>query len=122
MNRGVPRLSLIAALAIVTANWVSAALHPDTGLYAFETYGAEQYGATPQNWAIAQDNRGIMYFGNTDGVLEFDGFTWRFIKANGGVRALAVSRAGTVYVGGAGNDFGYLKPDSRGLLQFVSLA
>lgn len=30
------------------------------------------YNAGIQNWAIAQDERGVMYFGNNSGLLEFD--------------------------------------------------
>lgn len=29
------------------------------------------YNAGIQNWAIAQDERGVMYFGNNSGLLEF---------------------------------------------------
>ena len=33
-----------------------------------------------QTWAIIQDQRGIMYFGNNNGVLEFGGNNWRLIE------------------------------------------
>ncbi|HNO10424.1 MAG TPA: hypothetical protein PKI67_05820 [bacterium] len=40
-------------------------------------YFPQEYRAQSQNWSIVQDHRGLMYFGNNDGVLEFDGIRWR---------------------------------------------
>lgn len=40
-------------------------------------YSVSDYNAGIQNWAIAQDERGVMYFGNNSGLLEFDGSAWR---------------------------------------------
>ncbi len=63
-----------------------------------------------------------MYFGNTDGVLRFDGVNWQLIKTqkNTAVRALAIGKDGRIYVGGQ-SEFGYLVPDSSGVLNFHSL-
>ncbi len=112
-----------AVLAITLAPvLVRGALSPETGSYIFRRYLYDQYGASPQNWAIAQDRRGIMYFGNTDAVLEFDGQSWRSIRLSNSsaVKAVTVDKSGTVYVGGQGI-FGFLKPDASGNMQFVSL-
>jgi hypothetical protein len=43
-------------------------------------YTPKQYGAHPQNYAIVQDQYGVMYFANGNGVLEHDGATWRLIS------------------------------------------
>jgi len=85
-------------------------------------YTPKEYGFGSQNWAIAQDNRRVMYFGNSDGVLEFDGNQWRIIKTanNSFVRSLATDSNGTVYIGASG-EFGYLYPDSTGLQSYISL-
>lgn len=37
------------------------------------SYSVSDYNVGIQNWAIAQDERGVMYFGNNSGLLEFDG-------------------------------------------------
>ena len=73
-----------------------------------------------QNWSIAQDKEGVMYFGNTMGVLEYDGFTWRAIPFPSIVRSVSSDKRGQIFVGAQG-DFGYLEPDSTGANQFVSL-
>jgi len=78
------------------------------------------YKAAQQNWAIVQDKRGVMFFGNNSGVLEYDGVTWRLIGTPSVVRSLAIDSAGRIYVGITG-DFGYLHPDSLGRYQYRSL-
>lgn len=86
-------------------------------------YAPDEYNAGEQNWSVVQDKRGIMYFGNTNGVLEYDGSQWRQIPVsnNSLVRSLAVDNDGTVFVG-AVNEFGYLSPDKKGKLHYVSLS
>jgi class 3 adenylate cyclase len=115
----------VVAILVVAILWIpllQAGLNEETGLYDFQTWTAKQFDASPQNWAIAQDSRGIMYFGNTNGLLQFDGVSWRLIKLPNGSGAMSVTidATGTVYVGGSG-DFGLLRPDATGKLHFVSL-
>ena len=85
-------------------------------------YLPQEYKAASQTWAIVQDKRGVMYFGNREGILEYDGVSWRKIQTTNGtvVRSLAIDLKGTIFVGGVG-EFGYLAPDSIGQLKFVSL-
>ncbi|MBD8525379.1 hybrid sensor histidine kinase/response regulator [Pseudomarimonas arenosa] len=85
-------------------------------------FDRRSYGASAQNWTVVQDQRGIIYVGNTDGVLEFDGQRWRLIKTERGtvVRSMAVDADGRVWVGAVG-DIGYLAPDAKGSMQFVSV-
>jgi len=89
--------------------------------YFFEHFGPEDYQHYPQNWSIIQDRRGVIYAGNTDGVLEFDGVSWRCIVTPTTVRSLTLGQDGKVYVGISG-DFGYLAPDSSGTFGYVSLS
>ncbi len=84
-------------------------------------YTPEHYNSLSQNHAIIQDNRGVMYFGNNGGILEFDGVNWRKIKVkNNLVRSLAINKHGRIYFG-ARNEFGYLMPDSVGEQKYHSL-
>jgi serine phosphatase RsbU (regulator of sigma subunit)/ligand-binding sensor domain-containing protein len=95
------------------------------GIPLIRNYTPQEYESVgEQNWAAVQDYRGVMYFGNNDdGVLEYDGNTWRQIKIPNKsiVRSLAIDSFGTIYVG-AVDEFGYLAPDKTGLLQYVSLS
>ncbi|WP_397547111.1 ATP-binding protein [Rhodothermus marinus] len=85
-------------------------------------YAPQDYGQFPQNWAVVQDRRGVIYVGNVDGVLEFDGVRWRLLRTatNTIVRSLDVDSTGRLYVGAQG-DFGYFWPDSLGVLRYRSL-
>lgn len=93
-----------------------------TGAFWLHNYTPEEYRAHNQNWAIAQDHRGVMYFGNGKGILEYDGASWNLIPINDKriVRSLARSADGQIFAGGYG-DMGYLAPDTALRLQFVSL-
>ncbi len=97
--------------------------HPEAGFPVDARHFApEEYGAFMQNWAVVQDGRGLIYVANNYGILEYDGESWRLIRTRTStiVRALARDSAGTVYVGMQG-DFGYLKSNAAGELQYVSL-
>ncbi len=83
-------------------------------------YHATEFKAHMQNWAITQDHRGILYFANKEGVLEYDGGHWNLIKVSRDVRSLDVDGNGTVFVGAIG-DLGFLEPNLKGDLEFVSL-
>ncbi|MCB0395874.1 MAG: SpoIIE family protein phosphatase [Flavobacteriales bacterium] len=80
------------------------------------------YPALAQNHSIVQDNRGIMYFGNQEGVLEYDGSRWNKITVGDDylVKSLARDSSGRVLVGSL-SEFGYLKPDEKGDLRYESL-
>ncbi|MFN8255315.1 MAG: triple tyrosine motif-containing protein [Bacteroidales bacterium] len=92
------------------------------GIPFIQNYKKTQYNAATQNWAIMQDKRGIMYFGNNEGVLEFDGNNWNLfpIPNHSIVRSLAVDEKGTIWVG-ADNEFGYLATDNQGKRYYQSL-
>jgi hypothetical protein len=96
----------------------TAAIPASTGV---RHIGPEVYHAAPQNWSVVEDNRGILYFGNTSGVLEFDGVHWRLIKLPNQSPAFALSKAadGRILVGGDG-EAGWLAPDAAGTMVYVS--
>jgi serine phosphatase RsbU (regulator of sigma subunit)/ligand-binding sensor domain-containing protein len=87
-----------------------------------QAYPATLYGSAVQNWGIGQDERGIMYFANDQGVLEYDGRNWRLftLPNHEPVRSIRVAEKGVVYIGGVG-EFGYLSPNNKGMLEYRSL-
>ena len=94
----------------------------EKGFLPIHNYSHKAYNGQPQNWAIVQDKRGVMYFGNNEGVLEFDGMNWRLIETlnETNVRSLACDDKGNIYVGAVG-EIGYLSADSTGKMMFFSL-
>ncbi len=83
-------------------------------------YAYQDYGSAPINWWVLEDKNGLMYFANGPGVLQYDGVNWNLIKVKNGTRCLVQDEEGTIYVGGA-SDFGLLKPDDTGKMQYHSL-
>lgn len=94
----------------------------ERGLLLSTYYSPLDYKAGNQNWSIVQDQRGIMYFANSLGILEYDGSTWRNIPVsnNSNARSLAIDEKNTIYVG-AYNELGYLSSSNSGNLYYHSL-
>ncbi len=92
-------------------------------------YSSKVYKAHVQNWSLTQDSRGVIYIGNGDGVLEFDGNNWRIIPITKGKGTsfsmfypnFAEEQKNKVYVGST-NEFGYLSPNQKGYLEYQSLS
>ena len=92
------------------------------GIPLIKNYTTNDYKASEQNWSICEDKRGVIYVGNTSGIIEFDGYNWKLIPLLNGsiVRSLATDNNGTVYAGGVG-EFGYLAPDINGKMRYNTL-
>ena len=93
----------------------------ESGLPYIENYTSDDYKSSPQNWEIMEGNDGFMYFGNTVGVMQYDGSTWNTIKLENKslVRSLAKNKE-KIFVGGV-HELGYLEPNELGKLQLHSL-
>lgn len=81
-------------------------------------------GGHPQVFKIAQDNRGVIYFGNGQdiGVKYWDGSRFGTVATTykSFVQCVESDENGRIYVGGRG-EFGYLEVDSIGQLVFFPL-
>ncbi|MEG2100050.1 MAG: triple tyrosine motif-containing protein [Flavobacterium sp.] len=93
------------------------------GLPDIRNYKRNEYKGGTQNWNIDQDKNGNLYFANNNGLLQFDGATWRKYPLPNltSVRCLKIDKSGKIFVGGY-NEFGYFKPDHSGRLKYTSLA
>ena len=64
-------------------------------------YTTNHYRASNQNWAIAQGSDGVLYFGNDNGLLSFDGTNWKAVPSilhNLQDPALFIDDDGSAYV------------------------
>ncbi len=116
------KISLLVALFGLLISSLHAQYNP-YGLPYIRNYHFAQTGGGEQNWCITQDQRGVIYVGNEEeGILEFDGSSWRTIPVPNNVitRSIITGEDGVVYAGLEG-DFGRLEPDYRGSLHFSSL-
>lgn len=95
----------------------------EIGVPVIQNFERSFYNAGTQNWSIAQGSNGVLFFGNNQGLLRYDGQFWRtFPVPNGSnVRSMHYStKAGVLFVG-AYNELGYFTNDSLGATVYVSL-
>jgi len=92
----------------LTTSLIHAADIKSIGVPYIENYPKSVYASGNQNWSIAKDNKGVMYFGNAEGLLTFDGKYWQKYQMPNRqiVRSVATDQNGKIYTGGFG-EFGY---------------
>ncbi len=85
-------------------------------------YYKSAYNAGTENRSIIEDQNGIMYFANLEGLLSFDGSSWKLysIPNKTIIRSIAMGKDNRIYAGGQ-DDFGYFSPDQNGKISFTSL-
>jgi diguanylate cyclase (GGDEF)-like protein len=99
-----------------------AALAAERGLPQITIYPAEVHKAGPQSFDLAQDERGILYFGNLQGLLSYDGAWWRLLKLPDDQAALSVATDSHGRIAlGLVSDFGYLDRGAGGAQVYRSL-
>lgn len=85
-------------------------------------YSPEEYSGGDTNFDITQDNHGFLYVANTEGIIIYDGKSWRLVPVNGrAARVVEYSEKYGVLVGTV-NDFGWIKKDTNHSFYYESLA
>lgn len=82
------------------------------------------YKASDQNWDAVQDSAGRLFFANLNGVLMYDGRTWKTIELGprlASAFSLDKDESGRIFVG-ADNEFGYLGHEHNGAMKYYSLS
>jgi len=92
------------------------------GRKAIFNFAKSEYKAATQSWDIAEDKRGLLYFANNDGLLEYNGRDWQLYKVDNQtiVRSVAIDDQGRIFTG-AQNELGWFNSDENGKLQYHSL-
>jgi DNA-binding CsgD family transcriptional regulator len=88
-------------------------------------YITKDYKAGNQNWTIAQGYDGVMYIGNNNGLLRFDGTNWSLHKLPNGLSVKSIlidtfEETERIYVGSF-EEFGYFTTDNTNQLVYHSL-
>ena len=110
-------LYLLVFLCLLLSSFsVNADTIKSIGVPYVQNYTKSVYQSGNQNWAIAKDKKGIMYFGNAQGLLTYDGRYWQqYLMPNRQiVRAVAAGDNEVIYTGSFG-EFGYWSPHNRKL-------
>ncbi len=110
------------ALLLVVQFYVSGLAQNTIGLPEIINYPKQAYKAGTQNWDICQDENGLLYFANNEGLLSFDGTYWKIYPLPNKtiVRSVAIADDNNIYTGGQ-DEIGYFSPDSSGSLTYRSL-
>src|ERR1700730_12591994 len=76
----------------------------ELGRPLYQFFSTREYGGDNQNWSAVQDRAGLLFFGNNNSVLDYDGQRWDHIPVPGGaaIHGLAIDSSGIIWVGGEG--------------------
>lgn len=85
-------------------------------------YSATEYKAHNRNYDVACDSYGSVFVANYDGILYYDGASWRRIQTPRKSRVTRVVKGpdGRIWTSGP-NVFGYLEPDINGRLKLHTI-
>jgi signal transduction histidine kinase len=87
----------------------------------FHEFDGSLYRASSVSYRVVEDEDGILYFGNENGMLEFDGTHWDLYQKPNFGRIENLKIVGDkIYTIGAG-DIGYFQRDSLGQMKYFSL-
>lgn len=122
MHRTISWIGGIVGIALFFQYEMAYSQEINLGTPPVYNFSKQKFGAGTQTWDVSVDERGIIWFANNGGLLEFDGTHWRLHPLPNGtiVRSARTSNDGNVYVGGQ-DDFGYFSPDARGVMHYHSL-
>ncbi|WP_456311830.1 ligand-binding sensor domain-containing protein [Pseudomonas shirazensis] len=93
------------------------------GVPFITNYNPKTYKAASENWDVLQDSKGMMFFANHFGIMQFDGVRWSIVTQPDNksmVRSLAIDKNDKMFVGAQG-DFGFVVQLANGQYKYTSL-
>lgn len=93
------------------------------GLPAVTNFSKQAFKGGLQTWDIKQDESGVVYFANNEGVLAYNGKYWHTYPLPNKtiVRSIELTSDNKMFVGGQ-DELGYFEFTNSGNLKFISLA
>ena len=85
-------------------------------------YSALTYEGGNQNWMISQDKNQHLYFANNEGLLEFNGSSWKLYPSPNETIIRSVKVIGNRIYTGCYMEFGFWKRQDDGRLKYTSLS
>jgi len=86
-----------------------------------QNYGIIDYEAGNQNWSITQGGDKHLFFGNNNGLLEFNGALWNLYPSPNGTIIRAVFEKDDLIYSGCYMELGFWKRNEFGNLEYTSL-
>jgi ligand-binding sensor domain-containing protein/DNA-binding CsgD family transcriptional regulator len=117
--------TLLRSVALLLLFLLSSHVHAQfqsIGSPLVQNFSKSQYHSGNKNWSVSKDKRGIMYFGNSEGLLVYDGSNWQLYptKNNLIIRSVTCDSGNKVYTGAYG-EFGYWSYNTAGRFVYTSL-
>ena len=84
-----------------------------------QVFFLKDYSFNSKSYSIAQNHQGIIFVGNFNGILEYNGSSWKQHKFSG--RPLMAANAEKIIFAGGLNEFGFLSTNTINQSEFVSL-
>lgn len=121
MKNSIYRLKYLFLGIFISLNSVFT-VEASTFMPLVSNFTSRQYHASIQNWCCTQDDDGIMYFANNDGLLTFDGTFWKHFSVPGNyiIRSVLIVED-RIYVGSF-EEFGYFSKEESGNLCYTSIS
>ena len=115
-------LPLIHSYGQAEGNGWMAVNAKDLAQQNINNFSKMDYGAATQNWGVSAGHNGMMYFANNNGLLEFDGTSWRLYHLPNEtiLRAVLALNDSLIYTSGY-REMGFWKRKSSGELIYHSL-
>ncbi|KAA3439795.1 transcriptional regulator [Rufibacter hautae] len=118
------KICLVLGWVMLFCTAVASAQMSERASFPFvQNYSKLLYQAGNQNWSIAEGKNRVMYFGNSDGLMAYDGQYWQLYRMPEKiiVRAVAADQEkDRIYAGGFG-EFGYWSHNDQGKFTYHSL-
>ncbi len=113
---------LILFHLLIIGTILSGQNNKEKGFPFLRNFAPSEYKAHAQNFSVVTDRKGLVYFGNFAGILQYDAESWRLIPTGETTRvsALATDRSGKIYVGGRG-EIGMIDPEGSEAVVFQNL-
>lgn len=108
------------ALTILSLTAISQDISRDS--LVIRTFSNAEFRASELNYSATEDEDGVIYFGNENGVLEYDGSRWRLHSTPdySYINQVQIGPNGRLFVGGR-DQFGFMDRDSLGNMVFTSV-
>jgi hypothetical protein len=118
---------ILALNCLLLFNFFAAAQKIETGNFFVTNYSRSFLNTVSGNWSLLQDPEGVIYIGNNNGVLVYDGQKIRRVYDSEGLpkmgltRSLLMDSKNTIYTI-IGGEFGYIEKNDFGESIFKSLS
>ncbi len=101
-------------------NWFSFSQY---GNYFVQNYLPNEYQEAANNFGITQNNNGIIFIANNNGVLIYDGITWDQCKRQDEITIFSIGKTNTgeIVVGTSDGDVARIKQNAKGKFVYTSL-